>query len=133
MIGPESPVLQIATTNSNRGGRVTKCDPELLVGMAENLTWQAKEVQVLQTLFSLGVGLAVGLLISLVYSLVPPTYFLKGLFPPGSLVVGSTLVFGVIGFLRAREEARELRFRAHQSLCQLEMGKHLSKIARRPS
>ena len=121
-----------ACMRGKTGEERMRYQPEVIIEMAEKLSWQAKEAQIVQTLFSLGFGLVLGLLASFLYSLVPPTYFLSEVFPPGSLVAGSTVIFGFFGFLRAREEAHELRFRAHQALCQLEIEKHLEKISRRP-
>jgi hypothetical protein len=111
---------------------MVKYDPEVIVEMAETLNREAIEVQVVQTLLFLCVGLAVGLVGSFILSLLPVTSVWREWFPPGSLLLGSSLVFSGIGFLRALEEARDLRFRSHLALCQVEIERHLSKIARRP-
>lgn len=106
-------------------------EPDVIVERAEALLRQAIEVQIVTTLSYVVFGFVVGLAISLLLSLVPSSSVWRGLLSPAIIIVGTCVTFGLIGLVRAIEEARDLRFRAHLALLQVEVEQHLSKIARR--
>lgn len=108
-------------------------DPEVIEEMARSLNRQAVEVQFVRPALYLAVGLLLGLIVALLRSVVgsPPGWL--EVLSPRLLLTVPPAVLGAIGYLRGREEARELRFRAHTALCQVEIEKHLERIARRHS
>lgn len=106
-------------------------DPEVIREKARDLIRQGVEIQIVGTINHIAGGLILGLIAGLLVALLPVSSAWREILSPGFVVLASTLVLGGIGYLRGVEEARDLRFRAHVALCQLEIERHLSELVSR--
>ena len=107
-------------------------DSEVIVANAEELMRQRWELKIVRTVNHLAMGFVLGVLSAFVLASIPLDSFWHDVLTPGLVIAASTLILGGIGFLRAVEEAKELRFHAHMLLCQVEIERHLSVLVDRP-
>lgn len=106
-------------------------DPDVIEEQAATLRRQAIEVQFVRPTLFLAGSFVLGLFAALLLALLGPSVGWHQALSPQLLLSVPTVVFGLLGFLRGRQEARELRIRAHMALCQVEVEKHLRRIARK--
>lgn len=103
-------------------------DPSVIIGSAQGLIRQGLEVKVVRTVNHLAIGFVIGIGGAMLLQLLPVSSTWREVLTPGLVITGATLILGGIGFLRAVEEAKYLRFRAHMLLCQVEIERHLSEL-----
>ncbi len=111
-------------------GSMLQYDADVIEAQAESLNRQAVEVQFVRPVLFGSAGFLLGLLAALLLALLGARTGWHEALSPALLLWGAPSLFGLIGFLRGREEARELRFRAHVALCQVEIERHLRRITR---
>jgi hypothetical protein len=121
--------LDVAPESDTDGkGDPMQYDPLVIVGNAEELMRQRLEVKIVRTVNHFAMGFVIGVVSAFILALVPVGSFWQETLTPNLVIVTPMLIFAVIGFLRAVEEAKELRFRAHMLLCQVEIERHLSEL-----
>lgn len=108
-------------------------DPTVMTAAAEERIRQGVEVRIVRTVNHIAIGFILGLIVAFGLELLPADSFWLEILTPGLVITGTSLILGGVGFLRAVEEAKELRFNAHMLLCQVEIERHLSQLAEGPA